>query len=129
MDESELTVGEGRTQVNLRAPYMGEELVIFVYNENAHVGAIAVGEYDPKEKRASTSVITRLGHKDDIVAQKAAYSISKSTKKPVCVIAGIHVDNITDMEINQILQNTNALVSKFIVKRREEEGKARGGNM
>lgn len=114
MGEGELTIGEGRTKVNLRAHYLGEDLVIFIYNENAHIGAIAVGEYDPKEKRASTSVITRLGHKDDIIAQRAAYSLSKFTQKPVCVIAGIHVDNIAEEEINQILDNSNSLVAEFI---------------
>jgi len=116
MDKYELTKGEGRTKVSLVAHYMGSDLIVYLYNENAHIGAVAVGEYDHKEKRASTSVITRLGHKDDAVAQKAAYSISKSTRKPVCVVAGIHLDNITDAEIGKILENTSSLVDEFITK-------------
>lgn len=59
-------------------------------------------------------MITRLGHKDDVIAQKAAYLISKSAKKPVCVVAGIHVDNITEAEISQIVENSIALVDEFI---------------
>jgi len=116
MDKYELTKGEGRTKINLSAQYMGNGLIVSIYNENAHLGAVAVGEYDPKEKRASVSVITRLGHKDDVIAQKAAHSISKSTGKPVCVIAGIHVDNITEAEIGEILENTSSLVGEFITK-------------
>jgi len=116
MDKYELTKGGGRTKVNLLAHYMGSDLIVYIYNENAHIGAVAVGEYDHKKRRASTSVITRLGHKDDSVAQKAAHSISKSTRKPVCVVAGIHLDNITDAEIDKILENTRGLVDEFITK-------------
>lgn len=112
----QITRGEGRTKVNLSAHQMGNDPVVYLYNENAHIGAVAIGEYEPKEERASTSVITRLGHKDDAVAQKAAYLISKATKKPVCVIAGIHVDNISEMEISQILENASSLIDEFITK-------------
>lgn len=117
MDEYNITGGEGRTKVTLSAHQMGSDPIVYLYNENAHIGAVAVGEYEHKEKRASTSVITRLGHKDDAVAQKAAYLISKAMKKPVCVIAGIHVDNITEVEINQILENASSLVDEFITKK------------
>ncbi len=114
MNGYELTTGEDRTKVNLSAYHMGSDLVVCIYNENAHVGAVALGEYDYKEGRTSCSLLTRLGHKDDIVAQKAAYLISKHTKKPVCVIAGIHLDNITKEEMEQILENTSDLVDRFI---------------
>lgn len=114
MNGYELTRGEGRTKVSLSAYHMGSDLVLCIYNENAHIGAVALGEYDYKEERASCSLLTRLGHKDDIVAQKAAYLISKHTKGPICVIAGIHLDNITKEEIEQILENTSNLVDGFI---------------
>ena len=114
MDKYELTSGEGRTKVSLSAQYMGNDLAVFIYNDNAHIGAVAVGEYDHNEKRVSTSVITRLGHKDDAIAQKAAYSISKSTKRPVCVIAGVHLDNITEQEIGKLLQNASFMVEELI---------------
>lgn len=114
MNKYELATGEGRTKVNFLAYNMGNHPVVFIYNVNAHIGAVAVGEYDQKEKRVSTSVITRLGHKDDVVAQKAAYSISKVTKGPVCVIAGIHLDNITKEEIDKTVENAGILIDKFI---------------
>jgi hypothetical protein len=114
MARYEITRGEGRTKVSLTAHYIGSDLVVYIYNQSGHIGAVAIGEYDHKEKRASISVITRLGHRDDAVAHKAAYLISKSTKKPVCVIAGIHLENITEAEITQILENTSHLADEFI---------------
>ena len=82
----EITRGEGRVGVSLSSQYLGDDLLVCVYNENAHIGAVAVGEYDHRQGRTSTSVITRLGHKDDVIARKAAFLISRHTKKPCCVI-------------------------------------------
>jgi hypothetical protein len=121
MFERELTKGEGRTRINLLARSFGGDLVVYIYNENAHIGAVAVGEYDHEENRSSVSVMTRRGHKDDAVAQKAAYLISKHAKRPSCVIVGVHLDDITEAEIQTFLRNADSLVKDFL-KRREEAG-------
>lgn len=114
MERYRLNRGRGRTKVSLGANSFGSDLVVFVYNENAHIGAVAVGEYDQVHERASVSLITRLGHKDDAIAQRAAYLISKSSRKPVCVIAGVHLDDITGEEIEKLVANANLLVETFI---------------
>ncbi|MFC1971746.1 hypothetical protein ACFLV0_07510 [Chloroflexota bacterium] len=85
MARCEVSCGEGRGEVSLWADSSGEALVAMLYNSAVHIGAVAVGEYDSANDRASVSVITRLGHKDDIVAYRAAHTISKVTHKPVCV--------------------------------------------
>jgi hypothetical protein len=114
MVEYELTKGEGRARVNVTVSSMGSDLVVRIYNENAHVGAVAVGDYDYEEESASVSVITRLGHKDDALAGEAAYLLSKSTRRPVCVIAGVHLDDITRAEIDRILANSKLAVNEII---------------
>jgi len=117
MQELKLVKGKGRTKVVLNAREMGNGLVIFIYNENAHIGAIALGEYDVASRRVSTSVMTRLGHKDDAIAQRAAYLVSKSTHKPSCVIAGVHLDNIIESEIGEILDNAESLISELTAQK------------
>ena len=113
MDYS-FTAGKERTKVNLQATAMGDGLVVRIFNENAHIGAVSIGEYDFSNHRASVSVMTRLGHKDDVVAQKAAHSISKLTRKTVCVVTGIHLDNITTDEMAQILKYSDLLVIELV---------------
>lgn len=103
-----------RTKVCLAARRFGQDLEVYLYNENIHLGAVAVSQFDHKTGRVSTSVITLMGHKDDAVAQRAAYLICKQTKRPVCVLAGIHVDNISQEEITEILNNADSLVEEFI---------------
>jgi hypothetical protein len=114
MIECELTEGEGRARVNVAVNSLGSDLVVRIYNQNAHIGAVAIGDYDYEHKRASVSVITRLGHKDDALAGEAAYLLSKSIKKPVCVIAGVHLNNITREEIDEILANTKLAINEII---------------
>jgi hypothetical protein len=114
MVEYELTKGEGRARVNVTVHSMGGDLVVRIYNQNAHIGAVAVGEYDYEHERASVSVITKLGHKDDVLARETAYLLSKSIRRPVCVIAGVHLDNITRAEIDEILANTRTVISEVI---------------
>lgn len=106
--------GRGRTKVNLLAHYMGTNLVVCIYNDNAHLGAAAVGEYDHEEGRASSSVITLRGHRDDEVAKKQAHIIARHTQKPACVIAGIHLDDITQDEIAKILDEVDKMVLRFL---------------
>lgn len=113
MDYS-ITEGKERTKVSLQATTMGDGLVVRIYNEHPHIGAVSIGEYDFTNQRASVSVMTRLGHKDDAVAQKAAHSISKSTRKTVCVVTGIHLDNITTDEISKIMENSDHLVEELV---------------
>jgi hypothetical protein len=114
MVEYELTKGEGRARINVTVNSMGSDLVVRICNQDAHIGAVAVGEYDYEHDRASVSAITKLGHKDDVLAREAAYLLSKSIRRPVCVIAGVHLDNITREEIDDILANTRTVITEII---------------
>jgi len=122
MFEYVLTKGEGRARVNVTVSSMGSDLVVRIYNQDAHIGAVAVGDYDYEHERASVSVVTRLGHKDDTLAKEAAYLLTKSMRRPVCVVAGVHLDNITAEEIDRILANTKLAVSEIIDVRGLQKG-------
>jgi hypothetical protein len=114
MVEYQLTKGEGRAKIDVAVDSMGSDLVVRIYNQDAHVGAVAIGDYDHEHERASVSLITRLGHKDDVVAKEAAYLLSKSMRRSVYVVAGVHVDDITAEEIDKILANTKIAVGEII---------------
>jgi gallate decarboxylase subunit D len=113
MNQIQLNAGKGRTRVHLSTDWIGEDLIVRLFNKQGHIGAVAVADYSYPENRASTSVITRFGHKDDPIAYAAAYQLCKNLKKPVCAIAGIHVDNITEAEITEIVRNCEALVERL----------------
>lgn len=100
-------------RISLSNHSIGNDLIVCLFNECGHIGAVAVAEYCIEEDRSSTSVLTRYGHKEDAVASRAAHQLCKALKKPVCAIVGIHLDNITAEEIAQITQNCDTLVEEF----------------
>ena len=106
--------GDGRTRVGMSVNQIGEDLVVCLFNEAGHIGATAVADFCEKENRASVSVITRPGHMEDKLASDAARRLCKAVRRPVCVIAGIHLDNITEDEIAEILANCEKLLSAVV---------------
>ena len=106
--------GEGRTRVGMSVSRIGEDLIVCLFNEAGHIGATAVADFNEKENRASVSVITRPGHMEDGLASDAARRICKAVCRPVCVIAGIHLDDITEEEIAEILANCEKLLSAIV---------------
>jgi len=103
--------GEGRTRVGMSVSRIGEDLIVCLFNDAGHIGAVAVADYSEKENRASVSVITRFGHKEDRLASDTASSLCKAIRRPVCVIAGIHLDGIKEDEIAEILENCKKLAA------------------
>ena len=103
--------GAGRTRVGMSVNRIGKDLIVCLFNEAGHIGAAAVADYCEKENRASVSVITRPGHMEDAAASDAARRLCKAVRRPVCVIAGIHLDDITKDEIAEILANCEKLIS------------------
>ena len=106
--------GSGRTKVFLSVREIGEDLLVRLFNEQEHVGAVALSEYHPGARRASTSVLTRFGHKDDVIAYTAAYKMCRRLQKTVCAVAGIHLDAVTEEEISRLKANCDRLVERYL---------------
>lgn len=109
----EFSYGQGDTRIILSIQYFGSSLLATISNKNAHVGAVAVGEYSPQHDRTSVSVITRLAHKEDEIARQAAYTISRHTKQASCVIVGIHIDNISMTQMVEVEKNCHDVLAQF----------------
>jgi hypothetical protein len=66
---------------------------------------------------ATTSVLNLIGHKDDEAAKYVSQTLSSRLNKNVVVTCGIHVDKITNEEINVIIgileQLTDFLIEKL----------------
>jgi hypothetical protein len=55
-------------------------------------------------------------HKDYIVANDAAYKISKVTGYRCIVVVGIHIQNASQFEIKKLLENSKKCIDKFLGK-------------
>ncbi len=84
--------------------WLGNDLVICVYNQNAHIGSIVTGQPYIKENEVHVTLNTwnQLGHKDDIIATMYVKAAVKKYRCVVSCICGIHLDNITDAQMQAI---------------------------
>ncbi|KXA92496.1 hypothetical protein AKJ65_07520 [candidate division MSBL1 archaeon SCGC-AAA259E19] len=113
-----LSIGEGRTEVFLEGEKIGIGYLVKITGGEVHIGAVALGSFHKKSGRAYSSVMTLPGHKDDRIAKESAEIIARELRTDAVVVTGIHIDNITETEIKEIIKNSRKIVSRFINKTR-----------
>lgn len=117
-----LSVGNGKCIVESIIVKCGKDLNVTIGGgEKYHIGSVAIAvprsEYKEDKKRtASTSVICVQGHKEDEVSYKAAKHLATALDCTVIVSAGLHIDDINNDELLQIMDNFNIMVNLIIEK-------------
>ncbi len=109
----------GRHTIFLSVKEIGKDLLIAIYGGDAHhIGGAAIAYPAPSHYRDATTVsvstMTLPGHKDYVVANTAAEKICKALNTPTIVTVGIHYDNATKNEIDEIISVVDALVQDII---------------
>lgn len=116
----ELTQGEGRYQVRLRALETGGRgLVIFITGgDRPHLGGTALAALPPQGynelSHCDTWDITLPGHKDKELARKLARKICLAVEEPVSVNVGIHTDQASGEDILLLCRQAEELAERFI---------------
>lgn len=105
----------GKIEIELDAKKVGEDYLLTLTGGEAHVGAVAVGLFDENSQRASSSVITMPGHREEYLAMDGARQVSRATKRTSVFVVGIHQDNISPEEIKNIVSAAREMVESFIV--------------
>jgi len=116
----------GRHSIYLESKEIGKDLLITIYGgDEYHIGGVAIAYPTPSHYRDATTVsvstLTLPGHKDYVVANSAAEKISKAIETPVVVTVGIHYDNATSKDIEEIISAVNALVDELIGLKQKAE--------
>lgn len=112
-----LTEGEGRSEVRLRWEEIGPDLALWFSGAGAHVGAVALGDFDPRSGRAYVQCLSAPGHRDDLIAREMALDASRRLRRRVVSFGGIHLDDITAEERDQIVANAARLLARFLEDR------------
>lgn len=95
----------GRVTLEAVAVPMGDDLCLAITGgDRPHLGAVALAQarpslQDSSKVSASTSVLTLLGHKEDMLARTAAQRLAAGLNRTVVVCCGIHVDAILPDEL------------------------------
>lgn len=109
-----ITRTAGRINLLLEAKKIGDDFLLILSGGKEHVGAIAVGIFDEKSQRASSSVLCLPGHREEQVALQGARLVSKATHRTVVFIVGIHLDSINLDEIEKINSMSGEMIKSFI---------------
>ncbi|MHA3964056.1 MAG: prenylated flavin chaperone LpdD [Candidatus Thorarchaeota archaeon SMTZ1-45] len=116
----------GRHIIYLDTKEIGEDLLVTIYGgDEHHIGGVATAYPTESHYRDATTIsvstITLPGHKDYIVANSAAEKICKALEVPTIVTVGIHYDNASRKEIEEIISVVDALVEEAIARYQKAE--------
>jgi len=119
------SVGDDIYKVVAEVKIIGDDLIISVWGgTKPHIGSISVsvprpGLKDSTSMSSTSSVINLIGHKDEVVARKFSEQLAAKFNRNAIATAGVHIDDITENQINIIMQNITALCLDVINKLEE----------
>jgi hypothetical protein len=116
MERIELTARDGRIDATLAASQVGTDWLVEIIGGEAHIGAAALATFDTVHARASASVLSAPGHREEQVALDAARAISRQTHTTTAVVAGLHYPEITADEIATASRLCQGLVKRFLAR-------------
>ena len=117
----DLERSNNRLHIRLQAIPMGRDWCLILTGGDApHLGATAVAQACPNPAKggvsASVSVITLPGHKEDLLARELADRVATAANANVSVCCGIHLEDITQEEIEDVLTQCREMVEEVLRK-------------
>ena len=123
----ELATSVAGFPLRLRCLRMGEDLCLTLSGgEQEHIGAVAVAQprpslADPARTSATASVITLLGHKEDVLVRELSLKVAGALNITACVVCGIHVQNPTSAMLEELIAASHGLVNDFLLQMQNAE--------
>ena len=92
----------------------GDDLTVVIGGgEKQHIGAVAVGVPCPGLVSSSASVLCLTGHKEDLLARKAALELARMLGHTVTVTVGLHIDDASAEAIAMLEANFQELLRQI----------------
>lgn len=111
-------VGKNRCAIHFEVKKLGKDLLVTITGGDAHIGAVSLS-LTTKNLEISQYILTSShllvinDHKEGDIAVTLSNKITKSTGKNCVLIVGIHINNITHNEIENILDNCQKGIKKL----------------
>ena len=125
MRKFSIQISRGRFKINGFVQKIGQDVLVSIWGgTRPHIGAIGMAIPRPSLKNskrwsATSSILTFIGHKEDIIVKKTSEKLAARLRRNVVVTAGVHWDGITSREIKTIENLTQRLLDQ-ILKRMEK---------
>ena len=118
----DVSEAEGRFEVFAKVFEIGPDCLVILWGgTRPHIGAVGMAQVrpslrDPNKRAASSSVFTFVGHKEDMAAKMMSEELAKRLGRNTVVSAGIHWDDLTDVEIAIITKLSQSLLEDIAKK-------------
>ncbi len=122
MKRFQINVSKGRFRIYGYVQELGEDLLVSIWGgTRPHIGAIGAATprpslKDPRKWSATSSNLTFLGHKEDLLAKKISEQLATLLRRNVVVVMGIHWDHMTSKEIKMVESLSNQIPKKILKK-------------
>lgn len=119
MKSKTFSCGSSPYRIQAQVIFVGSDLLVALSGgSKPHIGSVAVALPRPslrdrKQMSSTSSVYNFLGHKDYVVAQRVAEHLSSKLNTNVVVVAGIHIDAISEKGIAKVVENCDKLAKKI----------------
>lgn len=106
--------------VEAEAVWIGADLLVWIYGgERPHIGAVAAAQprpslRDSSQTSATASVLTFLGHKEDVIVKTASERLAAALGTHVVVAAGMHWNGLTAETIATVQARCSEVVERLL---------------
>ncbi len=112
MSSTCVTCGSGITTLYAQMIFIGEDLlIVFEGGDQPHIGSCSFRNFDSSQ--LSKLWITKGSHKDYHVSEIIATKLSTFFGHSLIIVGGIHIESITEDQINKVLENAHELARKM----------------
>jgi hypothetical protein len=105
--------------IEAEAVRLGPDVLVYIWGgERPHIGAVAAAQprpslADPDKISATASVLTYVGHKEDLVAREVAQTLAALLNTNIVVTAGIHWDGLSADGVGIVVERCREITAKL----------------
>lgn len=109
------------SDIKLEAVSLGQDLLVRITGGEVHIGAASTAYWNEDKVEVQTATVP--GHKEHVLTVKLAQRAAAYLHCTVTLVMGIHYDNLTKQQIEQIGRITEQLLEQYLqnADRRGEE--------
>lgn len=122
MKRFKVEVSKNRFKIQGLVQVIGNDILLSIWGgTRPHIGSVALAQprpslRNPKKWSSTSSDITIIGHKEDMIAKRISERLSSILRRNVIVTAGFHWDNLTNREIKMV-ENISQKISDEVIKK------------
>lgn len=106
-------------EIGCRTVSMGKDLTVCVSGgDTPHIGSVVMSvaraSLTGEGVGVTSSVLNKMGHKDEYVARKFSEALAKKYRCTAVCSCGIHIDGITESQLKDVSQCCDRLLEKLM---------------